>query len=680
MCSSRKFLDFFSVFLVVVVLSFNCVSVFVLSENISFDLQSFTLRNLTLLGDSYLRNGVIGLSRELKVPSSSSGSVFYNYPIAFFDQDSNITASFSTRFSFSIGNVNRASFGDGFTFFLSPSNQTLGSPGGYLGLVNSSLQLNKTKFIAIEFDTRLDSLFYDPDDNHVGLDVDSLISIKTANPEILGIDLKSGNLITAWIDYKNEQKKLQVFLSYSSFKPEEPLLDVEIDLSDHLNNSMYLGFSASTEGSTELHSIENWSFQTRGFRPIRPTIHPHNVTDNSVPLKPSIPVSDSSNGHHRRLGLGLGIAGPAFFCAVLVVFGWISVKKWKGIKTEKLLKAELVTGPRQFSYKELKLATRGFHSSRVIGHGAFGTVYKAFFSNPASVFAVKRSKHSHEGKTEFLSELSIIACLRHKNLVQLQGWCVEKGELLLVYEFMQNGSLDTVLYQDSQNGNPLQWPHRYNIAVGLASALTYLHQECEQQVIHRDIKTSNIMLDGNYNARLGDFGLARLMDHDKSPVSTLTAGTMGYLAPEYLQYGTATEKTDVFSYGVVILELACGRRPIEKGDDSKMVNLVDWVWKLHSQGKIVEAADKRLKCEFKEDEMKKLLLIGLSCANPDSFERPTMRRVFQILNNEAELMMVPKLKPCLTFSNSLPLSIDDIISDDDETKTTSESKLEVIVH
>lgn len=664
----------FRVFILfLILLGLNCVPQFVLSENVSFDFQSFTFRNLTLLGDSYLRNGVIGLSRDVNVPSSSSGTVVFNYPVAFFDSDSNITASFSTRFSFSIGNVNPASFGDGLTFFLSPSNQTVGSPGGYLGLVNSS-QLTKNNFIAIEFDTKLDTLFHDPDDNHVGLDVDSLISIKTANPQQLGIDLKSGDLITAWIDYKNEEKKLEVFLSYSNIKPQDhPLLEVDIDLSDYLKQFMYLGFSAATEGSTELHSVENWSFQTHGFQPKRPRIHPHNVSDSSIPLKPPpIPVSDSSNGHHRRLGLGLGIAGPAFFCAFLVVFGWISMKKWKGMKTERLLKAELVTGPRQFSYTELKAATRGFHSSRVLGHGAFGTVYKAFFTTSGTVFAVKRSKHAHEGKTEFLAELSIIACLRHKNLVQLQGWSVEKGELLLVYEFMPNGSLDTLLYQESQHGdnNPLQWSYRYNIAIGLASALTYLHQECEQQVIHRDIKTSNIMLDGNYNARLGDFGLARLMDHDKSPVSTLTAGTMGYLAPEYLQYGIATEKTDVFSYGVVILEVACGRRPIVKdGNDyygnNKMVNLVDWVWKLHSQGKIAEAADRRLNGAFKEEEMKKLLLIGLSCANPDSSERPSMRRVFQILNNEAEPMMVPKLKPSLTFSISLPLSIDDIISDDE---------------
>lgn len=563
-------------------------------------------------------------------------------------------------------------------FFLSPDNQTLGSPGqGYLGLVNSS-QLTKNRFIAVEFDTRLDPHFQDPSNNHVGLDIDSLNSIKTADLASLGIDLKSGNQITAWIDYRNDLKVLSVFLSSSESKPKAPILKVDIDLSGYLREDMYAGFSASTEGSTEIHSIENWSFHSFGYES---RLQPHNVSDSSVTIITGIHGSSGSRNKHKRLGLGLGIAGPAFFCVALSVFGVMSLRKWKGMRIEKNLKPGFVTGPREFSYKELKSATGGFHSSRIIGHGAFGNVYKAFFVSSGTISAVKRSRHSHEGKIEFLAELSIIACLRHKNLVPLEGWCVEKEELLLVYEFMPNGSLDKMLYQEPEKGLalPLSWFHRKNIAVGLASVLCYLHQECEQQVIHRDIKTSNIMLDGNFNARLGDFGLARLMDHDKSPVSTLTAGTMGYLAPEYLQYGIATEKTDVFSYGVVVLEVACGRRPIEKEPDSqKIENLVDWVWGLHRDGRIMEAADKRLKGEFQEEEMKRLLLLGLSCAHPDSAERPSMRRVLQILSNEAEPIPVPKRKPSLIFSCSL--TVEDIVSDDEECPRDSISNNDIESH
>ncbi|KAF5727901.1 Concanavalin A-like lectin protein kinase family protein [Tripterygium wilfordii] len=334
----RKHLVFSSVFFAFL-LQVLLVSAF---NNVTFDFPYFfDLRNLTLLGDSHLRNGVIGLTRELGVPSSSAGSVIYNNPVSFFDKESNTTASFATRFSFSINNMNPTSFGDGFVFFISPDNQTLGSFGGYLGLVNSS-HLIKNKFVAIEFDTRLDTRFNDPDENHVGLDIDSLNSIRTADPTSIGIDLKSGNLITAWVDYKHDSRVLRVFLSYSSFKPEQPILSVDIDLSGYLGESMYVGFSGSTEGSTELHWIESWKFGTIGFLPVKPRSHPHNVSDSSVNLMPNIPVSNSTNRHRKRLGLGLGIAGPAFFCVFLVAFGYFSAKKWQSSRTEKNIKAEMI--------------------------------------------------------------------------------------------------------------------------------------------------------------------------------------------------------------------------------------------------------------------------------------------------------------------------------------------------
>ncbi|CAL1384746.1 unnamed protein product [Linum trigynum] len=644
------------------------------NHTFEFDFPSLSIRNLTLLGDSYLRNGAVGLTRDVTVPTSSSGTVVFNEPIPFSDPETapSSAASFSTRFTFSIGNVNPSSFGDGLAFFLSRDNDTLGSAGGYLGLVNAT-HLTTNKFVAVEFDTRVDSQFADPSENHVGLDIDSLISVETADPLSQGIDLKSGEQITAWVDYDHVAKILDVFLSFSiSPKPETPLLSVDdVDLSEYLRGNVYVGFSGSTEGSTELHSIHSWSFNLTGEGALlipRSTNPPHNVSDNSITIpSPEIPSSDSGNKNHKKLGLGLGIAGPSFFCACLVVLGFISVKKWQ--KTKGAEKAEQLVAagrPKEFNYRELKSTTRGFHSSRIIGKGAFGNVYKAFFVSTGTIAAVKRSKHAHdEGKTEFLAELTIIAGLRHKNLVQLLGWCVEKGELLLVYELMPHGSLDKALHHDGGGGGVLlSWEQRRNVAVGLASALTYLHQECEQQVIHRDIKSSNVMLDANFNARLGDFGLARLMDHDKSPVSTLTAGTMGYLAPEYLHYGKATEKTDVFSYGVVLLELACGRRPIEREAESqRMVNLVDWVWGLYGEGKVLEAADERLKGEFEIEDVKKMMMVGLSCANPDSGERPTMRRVLQMLNGEVEVKAVAKSKPTLTFSCGLSLSLEDITSD-----------------
>ncbi|KAF5815108.1 putative protein kinase RLK-Pelle-L-LEC family [Helianthus annuus] len=631
-------------------------------RTISFQFPPFPLQNLTLLGDSHLRTTAAAVTLDSHFPSSSSGTLIYTAPIRFTDNRTNSTTSFSTKFSFSILAAAPAGGGGGLSFFISPENRTLGSPGGYLGLVNSS-QLTQNKFIAIEFDTRFDPHFNDPNANHVGLDIDSLNSIETADCSSVGIDLRTGVSFTSWIDYYHDRNNVQVFLTRGSgFKPENPLLNVTIDLSIYFQEIMYLGFSGSTEGSQETHSIENWSFRSFGIKRFNPRmVNPHNVSTNAVPIRSP---NRWNNNRKKTFGLGFGleVSGSVFILAGMVVFGYVSVKKWREMKTEMNIKAEVKRNPREFSYKELKTATNNFHSSQIIGHGSFGTVYKAFILSSGTPAAVKRSLRSREAKSEFLAELSAIAGLRHKNLVQLLGWCVKKGELLLVYELMPYGSIDSVLYKDPDHWGFLKWIHRYKIAIGLASVLAYLHQECDKLVIHRDIKSSNVMLDANLNARLGDFGLAKLIDHNKSPVSTLTAGTAGYLAPEYLHCGKATDKTDVYSYGVVVLEVCCGRRPIEREiGGPNMVNLVDWVWDLHTKGEVLGAIDKRLNGEFDEAEARRLLMVGLSCVNPRSDMRPSMRRVLQVLNREAEETEVPSVKPKVSFSSGMPLSVEDLM-------------------
>ncbi|PAN24374.1 hypothetical protein PAHAL_4G211400 [Panicum hallii] len=632
------------------------------AKNVSIDSATLSFADLTLLGDSFLRNGSVGLTRETGVPSSSAGSVLCTQPVAFRGPNGTVVASFAAKFSFVIANPNAgAAGGDGIAFFVSAGRATLGATGGYLGLFNSSggPAKNGSIIVAVEFDTMANPEFADPSDNHVGLDLGSPVSVAAADLAASGIDLKSGNLTTAWVDYRSADRRLEVFLSYApAAKPKRPVLTVAVDLSLYLKGPMYVGFSASTEGSTQQHTIKEWSFQTFGLPPTaNASSFESNATSNSS--EQAVPVSTAP---HKRVGLALGILGPVALAVAFVFFAWVSIKKLIELtaRNDGAFSPELLKGPRKFSYKELSVATRGFHASRIVGKGAFGTVYKAAMPGTATTtYAVKRSTQAHQSRSEFVAELSVIACLRHKNLVQLEGWCDEKGELLLVYEYMPNGSLDKALY-----GEPctLSWPQRYTVAAGIASVLSYLHQECEQRVIHRDIKTSNILLDSNLSPRLGDFGLARLMDHNKSPVSTLTAGTMGYLAPEYLQSGKATEQTDVFSYGVVVLEVCCGRRPIDKDESGggKNVNLVDWVWSLHGEDKLIQAADARLAGEFDRDEMLRLLLVGLSCANPNCEERPAMRRVVQILNREAEPVPVARKKPLLVFSSSASMKLQEI--------------------
>lgn len=228
------------------------------------------------------------------------------------------------------------------------------------------------------------------------------------------------------------------------------------------------------------------------------------------------------------------------------------------------------------------MATNNFSADRKLGEGGFGCVYRGFLTDLDTAIAVKKiSRESKQGKKEYITEVKIISSLRHRNLVQLIGWCHDLTQFLLVYEFMPNGSLDSHLFGQKA---PLVWAVRYKIALGLASALLYLHEEWEQCVVHRDIKSSNIMLDSGFNVKLGDFGLARLMDHELGPQTTGIAGTFGYLAPEYVTTGKVSKESDVYSFGVVALEIACGRKAATFIEGKCEIGLVQWIWELHGNG------------------------------------------------------------------------------------------------
>ncbi|XP_039159957.1 probable L-type lectin-domain containing receptor kinase S.7 [Eucalyptus grandis] len=231
--------------------------------------------------------------------------------------------------------------------------------------------------------------------------------------------------------------------------------------------------------------------------------------------------------------------------------------------------------------------------------------------------------------------------MRHKNIVQLQGWCHEGEQLLLVYQYMANGSLDRFIGKQS-----LSWETRYEILIGVASALLYLHEECGNPVVHRDIKPNNVMLDVNYNAYLGDFGLARLIQSDAS-ATTMLAGTPGYLAPEVAYSGKAMPESDVYSFGMVVLEVVCGKR--SKGI-TKEDTLVDYVWSLYGEGSILECVDEQMEGQFDEEQVERALIVALACLHPYFACRPRMRKVVQIfLNSDESLMELPKSRPNMAF-------------------------------
>lgn len=333
--------------------------------------------------------------------------------------------------------------------------------------------------------------------------------------------------------------------------------------------------------------------------------------------------------------------------------------------------------PRIFSYAELYIGSNGFSEDELLGSGGFGRVYRAVLPSDGTAVAVKCvvDKGERFEKT-FAAELAAVAQLRHRNLVRLRGWCVHDEELLLVYDYMPNRSLDRILFRRQDDSSaPLDWERRQHIVSGLAAALFYLHEQLETQIIHRDVKTSNVMLDSDYNARLGDFGLARWLEHGlelpNSPSASLRSssvnnhqfrlgdttrigGTIGYLPPEsFRKRSITTAKCDVFSFGIVVLEVASGRRAVDLTYPDEQIVLLDWVRRLSDEGKFLQAGDGRLlDGSYKLADMQHLLHVGLLCSLNDPQSRPTMKWVMEALSSHYSGEL-----PALPSFHSFPLYI-----------------------
>lgn len=240
------------------------------------------------------------------------------------------------------------------------------------------------------------------------------------------------------------------------------------------------------------------------------------------------------------------------------------------------------------------------------------------------------------------------------------GWCHKNGKLLLVYDYMPNGSLDTHLFTGADS-KPLDWNLRHKIITGVASALHYLHNEYDQKVVHRDLKASNIMLDSDFNPRLGDFGLARALDKEKSSYAGEAEGvlgTMGYIAPECFHAGKATQQSDVYAFGTVLLEIVSGLRPGTKIGGFQL--LVDWVWSLHRDGRLLDAVDERLRGDYVAEEARRVLLLGLACSHPIAGERPKTQDIVQIISGSVPVPYVPPFRPAFVWPSMMPMGGGDI--------------------
>ncbi|KAH1250333.1 BRASSINOSTEROID INSENSITIVE 1-associated receptor kinase 1 [Glycine max] len=385
----------------------------------------------------------------------------------------------------------------------------------------------------------------------------------------------------------------------------------------------------------------NGSFSS--FTPISFRNNP-SLNNNTLVPPPAVTPPQSSSGNGNRaiviIAGGVAVGAALLFAAPVIVLVYWKRRKPRDFFFDVAAEEdpEVHLGQlKRFSLRELQVATDTFNNKNILGKGGFGKVYKGRLTN-GDLVAVKRLKEERTqgGEMQFQTEVEMISMAVHRNLLRLRGFCMTPTERLLVYPFMSNGSVASCLRDRPESQPPLEWPKRKNIALGAARGLAYLHDHCDPKIIHRDVKAANILLDDDFEAVVGDFGLAKLMDYKDTHVTTAVRGTIGHIAPEYLSTGKSSEKTDVFGYGVMLLELITGQRAFDlarlANDDDVM--LLDWVKALLKDKRLETLVDTDLEGKYEEAEVEELIQVALLCTQSSPMERPKMSEVVRMLDGE----------------------------------------------
>ncbi|KAF4377282.1 hypothetical protein F8388_012383 [Cannabis sativa] len=353
--------------------------------------------------------------------------------------------------------------------------------------------------------------------------------------------------------------------------------------------------------------------------------------------------SGSSNGKHFPYVVIIAISTVLVIC-LLVYLGYRYYKKKKFPQSpqessEEDNFLETLSGmPVRFTYKDLQTATNNF--SLKLGQGGFGSVYQGILPDGTRL-AVKKLEGIGQGKKEFRAEVSIIGSIHHIHLVRLRGFCAEGSHRLLAYEFMGNGSLEKWIFRRNKQDHLLSWEIRFNIAVGTAKGLAYLHEDCDSKIIHCDIKPENVLLDDNYQAKVSDFGLAKLMTREQSHVFTTLRGTRGYLAPEWITNYAISEKSDVYSYGMLLLEIIGGRKNYDPTETSEKSHFPSFAFKMMEEGKLREILDWRLENDENDKRVSTAIQVALWCIQDDMNLRPSMTKVVQMLEGISPVLPPP---------------------------------------
>ncbi|CAL5410940.1 unnamed protein product [Camellia sinensis] len=481
---------------------------------------------------------------------------------------------------------------------------------------------------------------------------------------------------------------LQKLYGLAQCTPDLTLLDCNKCLRDGISN--FPSCCDGNLGARVLFPSCNVRYESYPFYNVTATAPPPPPPALPPPVLPSSPGPSASRGKggiSSQVLIAIIVPVGASVLLFIIVFCFLrrkaktkrdDTKEDSGMTQSTLAVNEITTVESlQYDFGTIQAATNNFSDDNKIGEGGFGHVYKGKLINGEEIAVKRLSQNSGQGGEEFKNEVLLVAKLQHRNLVRLLGFCLEGEEKMLIYEFMPNKSLDRILF-DSQEHGKLDWPKRYKIIEGIARGMLYLHEDSQLRIIHRDLKASNILLDGAMNAKISDFGMARIFGVDQSQGNTnRVVGTFGYMAPEYAMHGRFSVKSDVFSFGVLVLEIISGKKINDFDQSNHIEDLLSYAWKLWKNGTPLKLMDPTLEALYSRNEVSRCIHIGLLCVQEDPDARPSMATVVLMLDSYTITLAIPEepalFSPSKTESNigqgvesdqstskSIPLSMNDV--------------------
>ncbi|KAJ4713095.1 Receptor-like protein kinase [Melia azedarach] len=365
---------------------------------------------------------------------------------------------------------------------------------------------------------------------------------------------------------------------------------------------------------------------------------------------PSPPDTPTSKGKKNHTVIIIVVISVVAFMILIISIGiFLRPRNWK--KEDKNMEDIISAESLQFDFSTIRVATDDFSNANKLGQGGFGSVYKGMLSSGQQIAVKRLSKNSKQGELEFKNEVVLVARLQHRNLVRLLGFCLERKERILVYEFVPNASLDHFIFNPINREN-LNWETRYKIVEGVARGLLYLHEDSRFRIIHRDLKASNVLLDSDMNPKISDFGMAKLFEMDQTHSDTnRVVGTFGYMAPEYVMHGRYSVKSDIFSFGVLVLEIVSGQKRSSFGNEEETEDLLTYAWRNWNEGAALNLIDPNMRTG-PTSEMMKCIHIGLLCVQEGISDRPSMATVVNMLNRKTSTLVAPS-KPGFFMKSSV---------------------------